>query len=96
MKVTDRGIEIRGWQFCLIVGVVALLIVSITASAMFQKTIDLEKAKVAESEKTQRGHWLWGTKSEDVIEETRIVEDGKSDRGHWLWGNWHDVAKAKE
>ena len=67
MRLSDNGIEIRGWQFCLIVGIIAMLIVSATVSTMFQKAIDLEKAKVAEIEETKRGHWLWGTKSEDIV-----------------------------
>ena len=96
MRLSDNGIEIRGWQFCLIIGVIAMLIASVTVNTMFQKTIELEKAKVAETEHTKRGHWLWGSKSEDIIEEKKIVEDGKSERGHWLWGHWDDVAESKD
>lgn len=96
MRLSENGIEIRGWQFCLVVGVIALLIASITISSMFQKTIELEKAKVAEAEETKRGHWLWGTKSEDIVEKEKVVEEGKSNRGHWLWGHWDDVAEIKE
>jgi hypothetical protein len=78
------------------IGVAALLIISISANTMFHKTIELEKAKVVEAEATKRGHWLWGTKSQDVADVKKIIQDGKSKRGHWLWGHWDDVAEKQE
>lgn len=93
MEIGNDGIRIHGWQFCLIIGVIALLIIASTIDHTIQRTIDLEKAKISESEKTHRGHWLWGTKSEDKLQETKIIENEKSNRGHWLWGHWDDIAE---
>lgn len=49
----------------LIAGVIICLIVACTASTIVHDVSELEKAKIAQQEKSERGHWLWGTNAND-------------------------------
>ena len=96
MKISSNGIEFRSWQVVLLAMVAVVLIVAITANNMYSKTIELQDIEATQAEKTDRGHWLWGTSTETEVTRTQSEEDGKSDRGHWLWGHWDDVAEKEE
>ena len=66
------------------VALVAVLAISIVS----YHGIDVHHQEVVteQKQKSERGHWLWGTKVGEQVEIETIKQDGKSERGHWLWG----------
>lgn len=60
MKIGERSIEIKGWQFIVAAALVALMITAMTITQMQKNVIEMEETKVTQEEKSNRGHWLWG------------------------------------
>ena len=94
MSISDKEFYLGGFM-TVVIGLVIVVTGVVTAVVSMHKAdIHHEETMVIQQNKSERGHWIWGTKVGDAKEIVQAIEDGKSNRGHWLWGHWDDVAES--
>ena len=73
-------------HFSMSIALVAIAIIASSVVAYHAIDVHHKEVLVEQEQRSQRGHWLWGTKVGEASEIEQIKQDGKTDRGHWFWG----------
>ena len=79
--------ENESWIVLPMVFAVCMAVVAIAIVSYHSIDVHHQEVLVEQKQRSERGHWLWGTKVGEATEIEQIKQDGKSDRGHWIWGH---------